>query len=114
MSDERYEIQQTNQNVYQANETEGENFEREYEKGARNSSETGPELGKPKKGKKPYLKENHKRLLKRAAALALSGVLLGGAAGVSFVAVNRIAPVSYTHLMRSRYCLGYPKTCRSI
>ncbi|WP_330634495.1 S1C family serine protease [Blautia hydrogenotrophica] len=91
MSDERYEIQQTNQNVYQANETEGENFEREYEKGARNSSETGPELGKPKKGKKPYLKENHKRLLKRAAALALSGVLLGGAAGVSFVAVNRIA-----------------------
>ena len=90
MSDERYEIQQTNQNVYQANETEGENFEREYEKGARNSSETGPELGKPKKGKKPYLKENHKRLLKRAA-LALSGVLLGGAAGVSFVAVNRIA-----------------------
>ena len=69
MSDERYEIQQTNQNVYQANETEGENFEREYEKGARNSSETGPELGKPKKGKKPYLKENHKRLLKRAAAL---------------------------------------------
>ena len=55
MSDERYEIQQTNQNVYQANETEGENFEREYEKGARNSSETGPELGKPKKGKKPYL-----------------------------------------------------------
>lgn len=91
MSDERYEIQQTNQNVYQANETEGENFERGYEKGARNSSETGPELGKPKKGKKPYLKENHKRLLKRAAALALSGVLLGGAAGVSFVAVNRIA-----------------------
>ena len=91
MSDERYEIQQTNQNVYQANETEVENFEREYEKGARNSSETGPELGKPKKGKKPYLKENHKRLLKRAAALALSGVLLGGAAGVSFVAVNRIA-----------------------
>ena len=91
MSDERYEIQQTNQNVYQANETEGENFEREYEKGARNSSETGPELGKPKKGKKPYLKENHKRLSKRAAALALSGVLLGGAAGVSFVAVNRIA-----------------------
>ena len=91
MSDERYEIQQTNQNVYQANETEGENFEREYEKGALNSSETGPELGKPKKGKKPYLKENHKRLLKRAAALALSGVLLGGAAGVSFVAVNRIA-----------------------
>ena len=91
MSDERYEIQQTNQNVYQANETEGENFEREYEKGARNSSETGPELGKPKKGKKPYLKENHKRLLKRADALALSGVLLGGAAGVSFVAVNRIA-----------------------
>lgn len=91
MSDERYEIQQTNQNVYQANETEGGNFEREYEKGARNSSETGPELGKPKKGKKPYLKENHKRLLKRAAALALSGVLLGGAAGVSFVAVNRIA-----------------------
>ena len=91
MSDERYEIQQTNQNVYQANETEGENFEREYEKGARNSSETGPELGKPKKGKKPYLKENHKRLLKRAAALALSGVLLGGAAGVSFVAVNRMA-----------------------
>lgn len=91
MSDERYEIQQTNQNVYQANETEGKNFEREYEKGARNSSETGPELGKPKKGKKPYLKENHKRLLKRAAALALSGVLLGGAAGVSFVAVNRIA-----------------------
>lgn len=91
MSDERYEIQQTNQNVYQANETEGENFEREYEKGVRNSSETGPELGKPKKGKKPYLKENHKRLLKRAAALALSGVLLGGAAGVSFVAVNRIA-----------------------
>ena len=30
MSDERYEIQQTNQNVYQANETEGENLEREY------------------------------------------------------------------------------------
>ena len=33
MSDERYEIQQTNQNVYQANETEGENFERNTKRG---------------------------------------------------------------------------------
>ena len=96
MSDERYEIQQMNQNVYQTNETSGEEFKAENEAGTGTSSGMGPELGAPKKEKKPYLKENHKKLLKRAAALALSGVLLGGAAGASFVAVNRIAGDSRT------------------
>lgn len=96
MSDERYEIQQMNQNVYQTNETSGEEFKAENEAGTGTSSGMGPELGAPKKEKKPYLKENHKKLLKRAAALALSGVLLGGAAGASFVAVNRIAGDSGT------------------
>lgn len=96
MSDERYEIQQTNQNVYQTNETSGEEFKAENEAGTGTSSGMGPELGAPKKEKKTYLKENHKKLLKRAAALALSGVLLGGAAGASFVAVNRIAGDSRT------------------